>query len=106
MIEVRIFDPPMCCPTGICGPAPDTRLIEFVETIAKLQKKYGERIKIMRGAVGRDVPLFAGNRDVIEIVRNKGLRALPIVKVSGTIAFQGSYPSYEALERQIEAGAR
>lgn len=35
--KIVIFDPPMCCSSGICGPNPDTTLIDFQDLFTKLK---------------------------------------------------------------------
>ena len=32
-----IYDPPMCCSTGVCGPNPDQALINLQDTLEKIQ---------------------------------------------------------------------
>jgi hypothetical protein len=105
MIEVKVFDPPLCCPTGVCGPAPDTRLIDFMEAIVKLQKEYEGSIGVLRGSMGRDFAIFMGDQEVVSLIRKLGIQALPIVKVNGRVAFQGSYPNYEMLEQEVRKEA-
>ncbi len=34
--DVELFDPPMCCPTGLCGPALDQTLLDINEMIMTL----------------------------------------------------------------------
>jgi hypothetical protein len=34
---VEFFDPPMCCPTGLCGPTLDQTLLDVSEMILALQ---------------------------------------------------------------------
>ena len=34
--DVEIFDPPLCCPTGLCGPVLDTTLVDLSEAIVTL----------------------------------------------------------------------
>ena len=34
---VEFFDPPMCCPTGLCGPTLDQTLLDVNEMILALQ---------------------------------------------------------------------
>ncbi|MDH3390414.1 MAG: arsenic metallochaperone ArsD family protein, partial [Desulfobulbaceae bacterium] len=29
MSGIEIYDPPMCCPTGVCGPNVDPELVQF-----------------------------------------------------------------------------
>jgi len=35
-VTIRVFDPPMCCPTGVCGPAVDPDLARFSADLAWL----------------------------------------------------------------------
>ena len=35
--DVEIFDPPLCCPTGLCGPVLDTTLVDLSEAIFTLE---------------------------------------------------------------------
>ena len=43
--DVEFFDPPMCCPTGLCGPTLDQTLLDVNEMISTLQ---GEDIRVER----------------------------------------------------------
>jgi hypothetical protein len=35
---IEIYEPPLCCPTGVCGPAPDPDLAALQEMILMLKK--------------------------------------------------------------------
>jgi hypothetical protein len=39
MTTLEIFDPPMCCSTGVCGPDPDPRLPQFAADLAWLASR-------------------------------------------------------------------
>ena len=47
-MKIEIFEPAMCCPTGICGPAVDTKLVKLQETIRKIEEDSGGRITVTR----------------------------------------------------------
>ena len=36
--DVEFFDPPMCCPTGLCGPTLDQTLLDINEMILSFQR--------------------------------------------------------------------
>ena len=36
--KIVIYDPPMCCSTGVCGPNPDQSLISLQDIIKELNK--------------------------------------------------------------------
>jgi len=48
VITLEIFDPPMCCPGGMCGPASDPALLDINEAILKLKKEVGGMLTVER----------------------------------------------------------
>ena len=100
--KIQIFDPPMCCPTGMCGPTIDPVLIEVHEAIAKIHKEYDGKVEVTRHLFGKDIQAFLSNKKVLSLIREKGPSALPIATVNGEIAKSGSYPSYEELRSLAE----
>ena len=49
--DVEIFDPPMCCPTGMCGPTIDQTFLDLNEMVLALQAR-GSRC----GTLSNDQP--------------------------------------------------
>ena len=89
-MDVEIFDPPMCCPTGLCGPTVDQSLLDLNEMILDLQKEgYG----VERYQMTTHPQAFLGNAEVMRLVREKQMAALPIVIVRGKIVTEGRYPT-------------
>ena len=43
--KLEVFDPPMCCTTGICGPSVDPALVQFA---ADLQWLADQRVHLER----------------------------------------------------------
>lgn len=87
---VEIFDPPMCCPTGVCGPTIDPALLDVNEMILALQ---GEGVSVARYQLTTHAQSFVNNPDVFKLMREKQLAALPITVVHGTILKAGAYPT-------------
>ena len=88
--DVEFFDPPMCCPTGLCGPTVDQSLLDLSEMIVDLQKEgYG----VERYQMTTHPQAFLANAEVMRLVREKQMAALPIVIVRGTIVSEGRYPT-------------
>ena len=54
VLEIKIFEPTMCCPGGACGPASDETLLKFSETLKMIRRKYGEKVLIKRGAINQN----------------------------------------------------
>jgi len=86
--RVEIFDPPMCCPTGVCGPTIDPALLDVNEMVLALQS---EGIPVARYQMASHAQAFVNNREVFRLVREKQLAALPITVVKGRIIKVGAY---------------
>ena len=90
--NVEFFDPPMCCPTGMCGPTIDPALLDLNEMVLTLQS---EGIGVARNQMVGRPQAFMNNAEVFRLVREKQLAALPITVVDGRIIKTGAYPSLE-----------
>ena len=44
-ILIEIFDPPMCCPGGLCGPVIDPALLDVQEAVLKLKSEHGVTVR-------------------------------------------------------------
>ena len=86
---VELFDPPMCCPTGLCGPTLDQTLLDVNEMILTLQ---AEDVSIERYQITSHPQAFLNNPDVMRLVREKQMAALPITVVRGRVLKVGAYP--------------
>jgi hypothetical protein len=99
--DVEIFDPPMCCPTGLCGPSIDQALLDVSEMIANLQSK---GYQVVRYQMSTHADAFIGNLEVMKLIRKKQMAALPIVVVRGKIIAEGYYPKLEEIQENIVGG--
>jgi hypothetical protein len=96
--EVEFLDPPMCCPTGLCGPTLDQALLDINEMILALQ---GENLHVERYQMASHPNAFLGNEQVMQLVREKQLEALPIVLVHGKVIKVGAYPRLEEIHAAL-----
>ena len=87
---VEIFDPPMCCPTGLCGPTLDQTLLDVTDMIHALQ---ADGLRVERYQMTSHPQKFINNADVMRLVREKQMAALPITAVRGQIIKVGVYPT-------------
>ena len=99
MKDVEIFDPAMCCSTGVCGPSVDPELTRVASAVFSLQKK-GFNIK--RYQLTTDPDKFAENEEINRVFKEKGPNALPVVLVNGQLAKVGSYPTNEEFAEWFE----
>ena len=88
--RVEIFDPPMCCPTGVCGPTIDPALLDVNEMVLALQS---EGISVARYQMASHAQQFVNNREVFRLIREKQLAALPITVINERIIKIGAYPT-------------
>lgn len=88
--DVEFFDPPMCCPTGLCGPTLDQALLDVNEMILALQR---DNLRVERYQMSSNPNAFLGNAEVMKLVREKQMEALPIIVVRGKVIKVGAYPN-------------
>ena len=90
MKSVQVFDPAMCCSTGICGPVVDPVLPRFAADLAWLS---GQGIAVKRHNLAQEPQAFAGNELVKRALTEHSATCLPLILVDGRIVSQGKYPS-------------
>ena len=93
-LDIEIFDPPMCCPTGVCGPALDQTLLDVNEMVMSLQR---ENLRVERYQMTSHPNAFLSNVEVMKLVREKEMAALPITVVHGAVIKVGSYPGVDEI---------
>lgn len=96
--DVEFFDPPMCCPTGLCGPALDQTLLDVNEMILALQR---DSIRVERYQMSGNPNAFLSNAEAMKLVREKQMDALPIIVVRGKVIKVGAYPSAEEIRAAL-----
>jgi hypothetical protein len=94
MSKVEIFDPALCCPTGVCGPSVDPELTRMAAAVFRLEKKGCE---IIRYNLASEPGKFVENAGVNQALQAKGPDSLPITVVNGQIVKEGAYPTNEQL---------
>jgi hypothetical protein len=100
-LDVEFFDPPMCCPTGLCGPTLDQTLLDVSEMIMTLQK---EGFRVERYQMASHPQAFLKQAEVMRLVREKQLAALPIVVIRGAVAAEGHYPGLAEIKQKLSGG--
>jgi hypothetical protein len=100
---VEFFDPPMCCPTGLCGPTLDQTLLDVSEMILALQ---AEGLGVQRYQMASAPNAFLGNTEVMRLVREQQMAALPIIVVHGQVVKTGAYPSLAELRPYLNGAAQ
>jgi len=113
MNKVEVFDPPMCCSTGVCGPKVDPALVRFT---ADLHWLANQKIAVERYNLAQQPQAFAAREVVKTALRQYGNECLPLILLNGTVISQSCYPTRDELARlagveleqpsQAQAGAK
>lgn len=96
MKTIQIFDPALCCSSGVCGPETDPALVAFAADF-DWAKKQGANIE--RFNLAQQPLLFAQNETVKGFLARSGKESLPLILVDGEVALAGRYPKREELAR-------
>lgn len=97
--QVEIFDPPMCCPTGLCGPSLDQTLLDVSEMLLALK---AADVTIERYQMASHPNVFIHNNDVMRLVRERQMEALPITLVNGKVVKVGTYPTLAEIQTALK----
>ena len=99
---ISVYDPAMCCSTGVCGPSTDPELTRVSQDL-KWAESQGARVE--RFNLAQEPNAFVENQKVAGLMQAFGEEALPAVLVNGTVAFHGRYPSREELVEAVQGSA-
>ncbi len=94
MARLQVFDPPMCCATGVCGPSVDPQLTRFAADLEWLKT---QGVAVERFNLAQQAQAFAQDPGVRAALEASGDKALPLIKVDGHIVSQGAYPARSVL---------
>lgn len=94
MKRIQVYDPPMCCSTGVCGPEVDPKLVQFAADLKWLadQGAAVERFNLAQTPIA-----FAENEVVRTALTEKGEAALPLLVIEGRMVASGTYPTRDEL---------
>ena len=96
-MKIEIYDPAMCCSTGVCGPSVDPELVRIQETLRQIQK-HAPDVHVQRYGLSSEPQAFVANTSVAELLKSEGPECLPLVYVDGVLVCKGSYPTNEQIQ--------
>lgn len=99
MKQLEIFDPAMCCPTGVCGPSIDPELMRMATVINSLKEK---GIIIKRHGLSNEPQDFIANKVISDLLQKEGAEVLPVTLVDGVVAKTKAYPTNAEIEKWLE----
>lgn len=90
MKSIVIFDKPMCCSTGVCGPAVDPVLAQFADDLRWLAN---QGVTVTRHNPAQDPTAFMRNPVALKVIQDDGEQVLPLVLAGGEECSRQRYPS-------------
>lgn len=93
-MKIRIYDPSLCCSTGVCGTNVDPALAKFAADFEWLKTN---GIDVKRFNLGMEPMEFANNEKVKQFLERSGVDALPLILLDDEFALAGRYPTRKEL---------
>jgi hypothetical protein len=100
MKTLRVYDPPMCCSTGVCGTDIDPDLANFAAMLSQLAER---GVTVERFSLGQRPMAFVENPAVKNLLETEGVEVLPLIFLGDEILFQRRYPSQDERPAFIRA---
>lgn len=94
MPAIRVFEPALCCNTGVCGPDVDQSLVDFTADLNHLK---AQGVDIERHNLANDPSAFATDDTVRSFLQVAGSEGLPLTLVDGVTVATGTYPTRDQL---------
>ena len=98
MIRIEVFDPPMCCSTGVCGPDVDPVLPRFAADLEWLKQ---QGVRVTRYNMAQQPAAFAEHAIVQKALQEQGNDCMPMILLGEKVISSGEYPDRDALLTMI-----
>jgi hypothetical protein len=89
MTTITVYDPAMCCSTGICGTDVDQKLVDLAADLDWLQ---AQGVTVRRFGLSREPAEFAANATIRQIMQDSDGDDLPVFVVDGAVKAKARYP--------------
>ncbi len=96
MTAITVYDPAMCCSTGICGAEVDQNLVNFAADLDWLDTN---GISVTRINLSQEPAEFAANDIVKSVLEKSGVDGLPVVLFGSEMHSSGRYPARAELAK-------
>ena len=96
MTTIRVFDPALCCSTGVCGVDVDQALLRFAADV-DWARQHGADIE--RVNLAQEPLAFAQDATVSAFLERSGQEALPLILIGDQVVMAGRYPNRAELAR-------
>jgi len=93
-MKLEVFDPAMCCSTGVCGPSVDPALTRFA---ADLDWVGEQGVQVARYNLSQQPQAFVEQPQAKAVLEQRGEQGLPLILLDGRPVSSGDYPSRDTL---------
>lgn len=98
MKTIQVYDKPMCCSTGVCGPEVDPVLPRFAADLDWLKSQGHD---VVRYNLAQQPQAFINNKAIHQVLSTEGTDSLPVVVIDGEIVSRQIYPTRDALSALV-----
>ena len=91
---LEVYDPAMCCSTGVCGPDVNDEIVDFANDVKWLKT---QGVEVKRYNLGQEPEQFKMSVPVLTRLKKEGANVLPIILVNGEMVSEGGYPDRNQL---------
>lgn len=96
MKTLTVFDPAMCCSTGVCGSDVDQVLVDFSADVQWLKSR---GVQVERYNLAQQPMSFVQNEKAKAFLEASGAEGLPLILLGGETVMAGRYPKRAELAR-------
>ena len=100
--SLKIYDPALCCSSGVCGPSVDDKMVALAGFLKGLDDS---QVKVERYNLAQQPAAYVENPAVAATLKDKGTDALPLFYVDDELVWSGSYPSVDKLAELLNMDA-
>lgn len=95
---LKIYDPAMCCPTGVCGTDVDTKLLQLASFLSSLDKN---NFEVHRYGLTTEPSQYVSNKEVARILNEQGVDELPLFFLDDELILSKYYPTVPQLSAKL-----
>jgi len=99
MKKMIIFEPAMCCSTGVCGPGVDPDLLRLSKVFNNINKR---GTVVERFNLTSNPQAFVDNSIINKLLNSDGIDILPITILDGKVVKTKAYPTNDEFCKLLE----
>ena len=96
MKTLTVFDPALCCSSGVCGSDVDQVLVNFAADVQWLKQR---GVQVDRYNLAQQPMNFVQNEKAKAFLEVSGVEGLPLLQLDGETVMAGRYPKRAELAR-------